>query len=215
MRTAGDNWVRQGGYSDQEKDTFDVYRGIRDITAAERGKFYFDRDGKAVFWNRHHILDKDTIDASFDDAMTDMKYTFASLDQTKNEIIVTCHPRSVTPGPTTLWELKDAVIRVAPGARREVYVKYKDEKDKRIGGKEVTVEDVKFLQGRCRVEVEPKANGANLVFKNESNTREAVVEKCVVKGRKIVDEGQMDARAIDQKSITFFNKPPFAVAKGV
>ncbi len=206
VRTAGDNWVRQGGYSDQEKDTFDVYRGIRDITAAERGKFYFDRDGKAVFWNRHHILDKDAIDASFDDAMTDMKYTFASLDQTKNEIIVTCHPRSVAAGPTTLWELKDAVIRVAPGARREVYVKYKDEKDKRIGGKEVTVEDVKFLQGRCRVEVEAKANGANLVFKNESETREAVVEKCVVKGRKIVDEGQMDARAIDQESITFYGR---------
>ena len=36
LNLAGDNWVRQGGYSDQEKDTFDVYRGIRDITAAER-----------------------------------------------------------------------------------------------------------------------------------------------------------------------------------
>ena len=206
LNMAGDNWVRQGGYSDQEKDTFDVYRGIRDITAAERGKFFFDREGKAVFWNRHHILDKDTADASFDDAMTDMKYTFASLDQTKNEIIVTCHPRSVGAAPTTLWELKDAVIRVAPGETREVYVKYKDEKDKRIGGKDVTVEDVAYLQGRCTVEVEAKANGANLVFKNESDSTEAVVEKCVVKGRKIVDEGQMDARAIDQTSITYFGR---------
>ena len=105
-----------------------------------------------------------------------------------------------------MWELKDAVIRVAPGARREVYVKYKDEKDKRIGGREVTVEDVEFLQGRCLVNVEAKANGANLVFKNESDSREAVVEKCVVQGRKIVDEGQMDARAIDQESITFFGR---------
>ena len=206
IKTAGDNWARQGGYPDQEKDTFDVYRGIRDITAAERGKFFFDREGKARFWNRHHILDKNSVDASFDDAMTDMQYSFASLEQTKNEVIVTCHPRSVAPAPTTLWELKDAVIRVAPGARREVYVKYKDEKDKRIGGKEVTVQDVKFLQGRCQVTVEAKANGANLVFKNESDYREAVVEKCVVKGRKIVDEGQMDARAIDQESITFFGR---------
>ena len=206
LNMAGDNWVRQGGYSDQEKDTFDVYRGIRDVTAAERGKFFFDRAGKAVFWNRHHILDKIAVDARFDDAMTDMKYTFASLDQTKNEVIVTCHPRTVAAAPSTLWELKDAVIRVAPGARREVYVKYKDEKDKRIGGKDVTVEDVEFLQGQCRVEVEAKANGANLVFKNESDSREAVVEKCVVKGRKIVDEGQMDARAIDQESITFFGR---------
>ena len=206
VQTAGDNWVRQGGYSDQLKDTFDVYRVIRDITAAERGKFFFDREGKAVFWNRRHILDKDAIDATFDDAMTDMKYTFASLDQTKNEIIVTCHPRSVAAAPTTLWELKDAIIRVAPGERREVYVKYKDEKEKRIGGKDVTVEGVEYLQGRCTVEVEAKANGANLGFKNESADTEAVVEKCLVKGRKIVDEGQMDARAKDQESITIFGR---------
>ncbi|MCY3779374.1 MAG: hypothetical protein OXG78_03610 [Chloroflexi bacterium] len=206
LNMAGDNWVRQGGYSDQEKDTFDVYRGIRDITAAERGKFFFDREGKAVFWNRHHILDKDDVDATFDDAMTEMKYSFASPDQTKNEIIVTCHPRSVAAEPTTLWELKDAVIRVAPGETREVYVKYKDEKEKRVGGKDVTVEDVEYLQGTCAVEVEAKANGANLVFKNESEDTEAVIEKCLVKGRKIVDEGQMDARAIDQTSITYFGR---------
>ena len=206
VQTAGDNWVRQGGYSDQLKDTFDVYRGIRDITAAERGKFFFDREGKAVFWNRHHILDKDDVDATFDDAMTDMQYSFASPDQTKNEIIVTCHPRSVAAEPTTLWELKDAVIRVAPGETREVYVKYKDEKDKRIGGKDVMVEGVEYLQGHCAVEVEAKANGANLIFKNESEDSEALVEKCQVVGRKIVDEGQMDARAIDQTSITYFGR---------
>ena len=206
LNMVGDNWVRQGGYSDQLKDTFDVYRGIRDITAAERGKFFFDREGKAVFWNRHHILDKDALDATLDDDMTDMKYTFASLDQTKNEIIVTCHPRSLAAAPTTLWELKDAIIRVAPGETREVYVKYKDEKDKRIGGKDVTVEGLEYLQGTCTVEVEAKANGANLVFKNESADTEAVVEKCLVKGRKIVDEGQMDARAIDQTSITYFGR---------
>ena len=206
VQTAGDNWVRQGGYSDQLKDTFDVYRGIRDVTAAERGKFFFDREGKAVFWNRHHILDKDDVDATFDDAMTDMQYSFASPDQTKNEIIVTCHPRSVAAEPTTLWELKDAVIRVAPGETREVYVKYKDEKDKRIGGKDVMVEGVEYLQGHCAVEVEAKANGANLIFKNESEDSEALVEKCQVVGRKIVDEGQMDARAIDQTSITYFGR---------
>ena len=206
LNMVGDNWVRQGGYADQLKDTFDVYRGIRDITAAERGKFFFDREGKAVFWNRHHILDKDDVDATFDDAMTDMQYSFASPDQTKNEIIVTCHPRSVAAEPTTLWELKDAVIRVAPGASREVYVKYKDEKDKRIGGKDVMVEGVEYLQGHCAVEVEAKANGANLIFKNESEDSEALVEKCQVVGRKIVDEGQMDARAIDQTSITYFGR---------
>ncbi len=203
---AGDNWARQGGYPDQDKDTFDVYRGIRDITAAERGKFFFDREGKAVFWNRHHILDKDRLDASFHDDMTAMQYAYASPEQTKNEIIVTCHPRDIDDEPTTLWELKNAVIRVAPGETREVYVKYTDEKNQRIGGKEVAVADVEFAKGSCIATVEAKANGANLVFKNESDAIEAIVEKCLVKGRKIVDEGQMDARAIDQPSVSYFGR---------
>ncbi len=206
LNMAGDNWVKQGGYSDQSKDTFDVYRGIKDITAAERGKFFFDREGKAVFWSRHHILDKDTIDATFTDTMTGMEYTFASLDQTKNEIIVTCHPRTVAESATTLWELKDAVIRVAPEETREVFVKYKDDNDSRVGGKDVTVEDVEYTRGSTTVTVEAKANGANLVFKNSSTTTEAVIEKCVVKGRKITDEGQMDAHSKDQVSITSYGR---------
>ena len=37
LSMAGDNWARQGGYPGQEKDTFCVYRGIHDVTAAERG----------------------------------------------------------------------------------------------------------------------------------------------------------------------------------
>ena len=49
LNMAGDNWVKQGGYSDSPKDTFDVYRGIKDITADERGKFFFDRECKAVW----------------------------------------------------------------------------------------------------------------------------------------------------------------------
>ncbi len=206
LNMAGDNWVRQGGYTDQTKDTFDVYRGIKDITAAERGKFFFDREGKAVFWNRHHVLDTDTIEATFNDTMTGMEYTFASLDQTKNDIIVTCHPRSVDETTTTLWELEGSVIRVAPGETREVYVKYKDENDTRVGGKDVTLEGIEYIQGATTATVEAKANGANMVFKNNSTTTEAIIEKCVVKGRKILNQGQMEARSKDQVSITNYGR---------
>ena len=97
------------------------------------------------------------VDASFNDAMTDMKYTFASLDQTKNEIIVTCHPRSVGAAPTTLWELKDAVIRVAPGETREVYVKYKDEEGQAHRRQGCHGRGCRVPPGGCTVAVEAKA----------------------------------------------------------
>ena len=48
LALAADNWVRRGGSADEEKDAFDVYRAIEDVVAAERGRFLFSRDGKAL-----------------------------------------------------------------------------------------------------------------------------------------------------------------------
>jgi len=52
LALAADNWVAR----DREKDTkFNVYRAIADVVAAERGRFYFDREGRAIFWNRSKL----------------------------------------------------------------------------------------------------------------------------------------------------------------
>jgi hypothetical protein len=206
LEMAGDNWVRQGGLSDVEQDTFNVYHAIRDVTAAERGRFFFDRTGKAIFWNRHHLLDEDTSTATIDDTMTDMAYTFAGLESLKNEVIVTCHPRSVsTSANDVLWELDGAVVQVAAGETRTLYVKYKDEDGNRIGGKDVTVSGTEFAEGNASVTVEPKANGAELKLVN-SGAGDAVMTACQVKGRKITDFGQMDAKSIDGNSIVDYGR---------
>jgi hypothetical protein len=203
---AGDNWVVQGGASDQEKDSFDVYRAIKDISAAEHGKFQFDREGKALLWNRHHLLQGATSQATFDDTMTDMAYTYAELDECKNEIIVVCHPRKMgTTANDILWELEDAIIRVEPGKTREVYIKYEDEGKNRIGGRDVTVTDVEFESGTATVIVDAKANGAELKLVN-NGTVAAIVKKCIIRGRKITDSGEMEAKAIDQSSIIDYGR---------
>jgi hypothetical protein len=197
---AGDNWVRQGGYSDVQQDSYDVYRAIGEITAAEHGKFLFDREGKALFWNRHHLLQGATAAATFDDTMTEMGYTYAEIDECKNEIIAVCHPRKIGATATdVLWDLGDAIIRVEPGKTREIFVKYEDESKNRIGGRDVTVSDVEFDAGTATVSIEAKANGAELKFTN-SGTAAAIVKKCKVKGRKITDSGEMEAKAIDSSS---------------
>jgi hypothetical protein len=74
----------------------DVYQAIQDITAAEHEKSLFDRTGKALFWNRHHLLEGATAVATFNDTMTDLVYIFAGIDRTKNEVIVNCHPRNIS-----------------------------------------------------------------------------------------------------------------------
>lgn len=207
LAMAADNWVRQGGLSDVEQDSFDVYHAISDITAAERGKFLFDREGKVLFWNRHHLLDDRRPAAlTLDDGMTDMAYTYAGIDRCKNEVIAVCHPRTI--GATTndiLWQLGDAIIRVEPGKTRDVYVKYEDDSKNRIGAQEVTVTDLEFESGTASVTVEENANGANLKFTN-AGTVAAIIKKCIVRGRKITDSGQMEARATDDASIIDYGR---------
>ena len=206
LKMAADNWVRQGGLSNVKKDSFNVYQAINDVVAAEHGKFVFDREGKAHFWNRHHLLQDPAVAGTFDDSMTEMTYTFAGLEDVKNEVIVVCHPRTISDSDQdVLWELGDSVIRVAAGETREVYVKYKDENDNRIGAKDVTVGDLEFERGAATATVEAEANGANLVFTN-SGTGPAVVSKCIVRGRKITDFGEMEATAIDSASIVDYGR---------
>ena len=206
LQMAGDNWVRQGGLSNVQKDSFNVYQAINDVVAAEHGKFIFDREGKAHFWNRHHLLQDPAVDATFDNAMTEMNYVYGSLEHVKNEVVVVSHPRTISSSDQDiLWELGDSVIRVAPGETREVYVKYKDDNDNRIGAKDVTVGDLEFDRGTATATVEPNANGANLVFEN-SGTEPAVINKCIVRGRKITDFGEMEAVASDNGSIVDFGR---------
>jgi len=208
MSIAGDNWVNDGGYSDKPKDTFDVYRAIKDMTTTERGKFFFDRDGKAVFWNRQHLLKAATSAATLTDTMTGLEYTYAGPDMLQNDIVVVCHPRVI--GATDqepLWELPaDSAVRVDPGKPREVYVKYEDPTTRgRIGAQDVHINGLTVEIGSVTVKLDAQANGANLTFTN-SGTGPAYVTACQVKGRKIVDSGQMEAREIDQLSIGYYGR---------
>jgi hypothetical protein len=204
---AADNWVLDGA-SDAKKQSFDVYRAIGDVTAAERGRFFFDREGKAVFWNRHKLLQGGTPAATFDDTMTEMVYSYAGMDHLKNEVIVVSHPRRQGASSTdTLWELGESVINVAAGKTRKLYVQYEDDSGKRIGARNVAVDlpSLAFAQGTATVTVEAKANGAELVLVN-SGTVDAVVTALKVVGRKIFDDGEIEASALDSGSIIDYGR---------
>jgi len=205
---AGDNWVRQGGMADVAQDSFDVYRAIRDVTAAERGRFFFGRDGKAVFWNRHHLLDIPATPAAvLNNSMSDMEYTYASSDQLKNEVIVECHPRTISADSNQiLWQLPDGnVIRVDENDTNEMFLRYEDDAGKRVGGQNVTYSGLVFDQGSASVTLDPKANGVNVVFTNTANIP-AFITSFIIRGQKISDFGQMQGRATDDSSIAKYGR---------
>lgn len=204
---AADNWVKRGGATDIAQDSFDVYRAIGDVTAAERGRFFFDREGRAVFWNRHHLLHEQPVKATFADTMADMAYTYTGLEQLKNEVIVVCHPRQISPtADQVLWELGESIIRVDKGKKRTVYLKFQDDSGNRIGGRDLTLHDLTFEQGTATATISDKATGTELLLDNTGGTVDAIVTKLVVQGRKITDFDQMEAKASSNESIVDYGR---------
>lgn len=234
LAIAADNWVQQGGMSNAEQDTFNVYRALADIAAAERGRFLFGRDGKALFWNRHRLLIEDDPAATFNDSMQNLTYTYAGLEDFKNDVVVMCHPRTITPNDDeVLWRLQDE-IRIGAGESRKLYAKYQDDSGNRIGGKDITISDVTFRKDETDVPAtvelqtfttEQKTRSAaislgdakaNVTYDIRANSAEVTIENIgtvtifltglVLRGRKITDFGRMEASAIDQASITDFGR---------
>jgi hypothetical protein len=211
---AADNWVRHSE-TDASQEAFDVYSAIGDITAAERGKFFFDREGRARFWNRHYLLDWRTDwdtpgwePPTFDDSMTDLQYTYAGLEQLKNEVTVVAHPRKITASDVTLWDLGSAIITVEPGQTRRVYAAYQDGSGNRVGGMGVTIDDIEYDTGspELTATVDEKATGSEIVLNNSANSREAIITKLVLKGRKITEFERMEVTLKATSSISDYGR---------
>jgi hypothetical protein len=205
LAIAADNWVSRN--SDARQSTFNVYKAIADVAAAERGRFLFSRDGKALFWNRILLQDDITSSVTLNDTMTDLKYTYAASEDLKNEIIVTCHPRVVGSSDTeVLWQL-DKEVTIPAGETRTIGVRYQDSDtgNIRIGGKDVTLSNITFKSGTASVTLEARANSAQLKVSN-NDTVPAILSTATVQGRKITDYGQMEAQSRDGLSIANYGR---------
>lgn len=116
---AGDTW----------SDGIRASTAIRQIVEAERGRFFTDRAGHLVFYDRDH--DYGASVASFEDAFEDVTYTYG--EGLVNQVRVTVRPRQVgTPG-STLWELNTAQF-IPAGQFRTITARLRDANGNSIGG---------------------------------------------------------------------------------
>lgn len=89
----GDNW----------KEGLSANEAIRKLVEAEGGRFFFNRNAEAIFYNRHHMLQNDTIAATFNDDMEALNYSYG--DDLVNDVEVRILPRSIGTANSLLWSL--------------------------------------------------------------------------------------------------------------
>lgn len=103
---------------------------IRAVAAAERGRFFVDRAGRAVFLDRHRALRPGAPAAVLADDMDGLDYAYGA--DVANAVRVRCLPRTVGAAGTPLWALPEAQ-RIAPGGRWHVTAVYRDAAGQPLG----------------------------------------------------------------------------------
>lgn len=109
---------------------------IRQVVEAERGRFFLNRAGEAVFYSRHHLLKPAVPAAVFDNNMDDMAYSYG--DSTISRVQVRLLPRSVGADGALLWSLPAPQL-IPPGdTPRSLVVHFRDDDARPVGALNLT-----------------------------------------------------------------------------
>jgi len=112
------------------RESTSTRQAIGEVAASERGRFYLDREGRAVYLNRHHTLIQRTISARFDDSMSGMDYSFG--EGRLNQIAMLMTPREIGASGTLLWSLRSAQ-RIAQRSEVEMNLRLVDGRNQPVG----------------------------------------------------------------------------------
>jgi hypothetical protein len=130
--------------------------------------------------------------------MQGLEYQYGSTSDFHNEIIVTCHTRSISEGSNeVLWSLQEP-LSLSPGQTQTLRAKYEDESGGRVAGRNLSF-TYAFSSGSGLLTMDTRANQATIKVINTGGGT-AVLSSCQVLGQKIVDAGRTEVVARDMTS---------------
>jgi hypothetical protein len=190
---------------------------IRQMVEAERGRFFVNRSGQAIFYNRHHTLLDTTADATFADNFDDLDYAYGQ--GVVNQVQVTLVPRSIGPASTVLWSL-GAPQAIPPGETlfHHIVVRYRDANERPIGALTVippqpgidfqanTLADGTGLDRTAQVDVlliAADASAATLEIRNRSSQTAYLLAGAQLRGTPLDLGDPITLRQSDEASIAF------------
>lgn len=118
--------------ADDWADGLPANEAIQQLAQGEGGRFFFNREGDAVFYHRHHLIENSTISATFNDDMADLLYDYGSV---VNAIEVVLTPRTIGTPNTKIWSLATA-LKLDRESAIQIIVRYEVD-DESVGAIEV------------------------------------------------------------------------------
>ncbi len=207
FRYVADNWdadFHGNQFTSGDWQTgFKGYEAIHDVVKAEQGRFFFDREGKATFWNRSRMQISTTVAASYDGSVikhATMKYGWG--ENVFNDVYVMAYPRTLDEGESILWELQEPV-KVSPDKPKKISVRYSERNaEQSISAIDPYVFEFTY-QGDMDFTTEFLAKSASLIVTN-NRPRKNDVLTAIIKGKRLIDYDKVELQESDGTSRTLY-----------
>lgn len=192
----GDTWS-------METNSFDA---IGDVVEAERGKFYFDRNGGAVFWSRERLLTNTSVAATFSGAdFTDMNYQYGNYLATV--VKVAAYPKNIDTGGGQIWSIEEPFL-VNAGDSKEIRAKFRDptNEDAKIAAQGVTIGAFTVSNTGCTATVVPEASSAIITVTNAAKDNRRVTALTLNAEKLITTYNKMEIEKTDSISAGLYGQ---------
>lgn len=194
-----------GDNTQGEERSMSAWALIQNLMETERGHFFLGRDGRVVFWNRHHLINDTTVDLTIDNEADEINYATPIADLA-NFIEVQAFPRDESENTDDLlWQLNQ-VLQIAPGETRELLAAYVDASGLALGGDDQALLAT-FSQGSASVIAEHLGQRSEITLTNNGASA-ARLSNLQVQGRQITSRYPAVMRAKDDASIGLYGKRP-------
>ncbi len=191
-------------YGDRESAS--AYAALRDITEAERGRFFINRSGVATWWNRHHLLTRTvrtatvyTSTGAYQPVALDYSYGQAIANAVRVEV----DPRKQGSGEI-LWEL-NTTVTVPAGQTRTFQARLRRPNGEFAGAGSLTPAAA-FSSGSAAVTVTPQGGTARVTVDNGAGIQPAVLSGLTLTGAPTINQHQIIVEREDSASIAAYGK---------
>lgn len=192
-------------------DTFDTSATamdyIHEAVKAERGKFFFRRDGAPVTWNRHHLLYTLTTPTVIPEPM-DYEYSYG--DEVYTSINFAVYPRKISPNTNDVVYRSTTELAVPPNGEITVNAQYSDDTNVKVAAINPYWDQTGFsAQSGIQVTgMELGVNSAKITFTNSAQ-EEKLVTGYTIRGIKITISSEINIY-IESPNIQTFKKRPIS-----
>jgi hypothetical protein len=189
---------------EDDTDRVSAYDVISQLVSAERGKFFLSREGKVIFWNRHHLLNDTTPDVTIDNQAEDLDY-LTPVEDLANRIEVTVYPRAESDPGEQVWSL-DTPLDIPVGGSQTLFIPFA-QLGGYLGAKDLIAPSdddlVSTDDAALSFVIKAAAQRAEITISN-SGSSIVTISTMIIRGTAITSRNALTYRAADENSIASY-----------